>query len=72
RSAGIKAHLRDLLQSAHIWGALEKWEGRWASKKEKRKRDSQEETEGAEKGESVKMLPMREIRGGPFVHVPWH
>ncbi|KAJ1096088.1 hypothetical protein NDU88_001234 [Pleurodeles waltl] len=72
RSAGMEAHLRDLLQSAQIWGALKKREGRWAKRKDKQKRDSEGETEGIEKGEAVKMLPMREIPGGQFVHVPWH
>ncbi|KAJ1136176.1 hypothetical protein NDU88_002594 [Pleurodeles waltl] len=28
RSTGMKAHLKEILQSAHVWGALEKWEGR--------------------------------------------
>ncbi|KAJ1099392.1 hypothetical protein NDU88_004493, partial [Pleurodeles waltl] len=37
RSAGIKAHLKEILQSAQIWGALEKWEGRWAMKRDKGK-----------------------------------
>ncbi|KAJ1124581.1 hypothetical protein NDU88_003031 [Pleurodeles waltl] len=73
RSAGMKAHLKELLRSAQIWGALEKWEGRWAKKKEKRKRDSQDGSEDVQKEkESVKMLPMREIPVGQFVHVTWH
>ncbi|KAJ1174293.1 hypothetical protein NDU88_006115 [Pleurodeles waltl] len=40
RSAGIKAHLKEILQSAQIWEALEKWEGRWAKKRDKEKGDS--------------------------------
>ncbi|KAJ1081625.1 hypothetical protein NDU88_001803 [Pleurodeles waltl] len=72
RSAGMKPHLKELLQSSQIWGALEKWEGRWAKKKDKRKRDLQEGSEDFQKErELVKILPMREIPGGQFVHVPW-
>ncbi|KAJ1118186.1 hypothetical protein NDU88_006381 [Pleurodeles waltl] len=37
RSAGMKAHLKEILQSAQIWGALEKWEGRWAKKRQGKK-----------------------------------
>ncbi|KAJ1119466.1 hypothetical protein NDU88_007651 [Pleurodeles waltl] len=63
----------ELLQSAKIWGALEKFEGRWENKKDKRKRDSQEGSEGVQKEKDpVKILPMQEIPGGGFVHVPWH
>ncbi|KAJ1117736.1 hypothetical protein NDU88_005933 [Pleurodeles waltl] len=73
RSAGMKAHLRELLQNAQVWGALEKWEGRWAKKRDKGKGDSP----GSNKGgatpnlDSVKILPMRETAGGVLVHVPW-
>ncbi|KAJ1125904.1 hypothetical protein NDU88_004319 [Pleurodeles waltl] len=33
RSTGMKAHLKEILQSAQVWGALEKWEDRWAKKR---------------------------------------
>ncbi|KAJ1207902.1 hypothetical protein NDU88_003292 [Pleurodeles waltl] len=73
RSAGMKAHLKELLQSAQIWGALGKWEGRWEKKKDKWKQDLKEESESVQKDKDlVKMLPMREIPGGQFVLVPWH
>ncbi|KAJ1091547.1 hypothetical protein NDU88_004667 [Pleurodeles waltl] len=73
RSAGMKAHLRKLLQSAQIWGALEKWEGRWAKKKDKGKGDSpgSNEVRTTPNLDSVKILPMRERAGGVLVHVPW-
>ncbi|KAJ1180371.1 hypothetical protein NDU88_005592 [Pleurodeles waltl] len=73
RSAGMKAHLKELLQSAQIWGALEKWEGRWAKKRDKGKGDSP----GSNKVvttpnlDTVINLPMRETAGGVLVHVPW-
>ncbi|KAJ1201394.1 hypothetical protein NDU88_005205 [Pleurodeles waltl] len=72
RSAGMKMHLKELLQSAQLWGALEKWKDQRV-KKDKRKRDSQEGSESVRKDKDpVKILPMREIPGGQFVHVPWH
>ncbi|KAJ1110476.1 hypothetical protein NDU88_007827 [Pleurodeles waltl] len=73
RSAGMKAHLRELLQSAQIWGALEKWEGRWAKKRDKGKGDSpgSNQAKASPDLESVKILPMRETAGGVLVHVPW-
>ncbi|KAJ1100098.1 hypothetical protein NDU88_005187 [Pleurodeles waltl] len=73
RPAGMKAHLKELLQSEQIWGALEKWEGRWAKKKNKWKRDSQGAYEGVQKEKDpVKILLMRESPGGQFVHAPMH
>ncbi|KAJ1197664.1 hypothetical protein NDU88_001520 [Pleurodeles waltl] len=73
RSTGMKAHLKELLKSSQIWGALEKWEGRWAKKKDKWKQDSQEGSESVQKEKDpVKILQMREIPGRQFVHVPWH
>ncbi|KAJ1100018.1 hypothetical protein NDU88_005108 [Pleurodeles waltl] len=73
RSAGMKAHLRELLQSAQIWGALEKWEGRWAKKRDKGKCDSPGSNQARTSPDlySVKILPMRETAGGVLVHVPW-
>ncbi|KAJ1108670.1 hypothetical protein NDU88_006046 [Pleurodeles waltl] len=73
RSAGMKTHLKELLQSAQIWGALEKWENRWAKKRDKGKRDSPGsiETATTPNVDSVKILPMRETAGGVLVHVPW-
>ncbi|KAJ1125552.1 hypothetical protein NDU88_003980 [Pleurodeles waltl] len=73
RSAGMKTHLKELLQSAQIWGALEKWENRWAKKKDKGKRDSPGSIETATTPNlhSVKILPMRETAGGVSFHVPW-
>ncbi|KAJ1149345.1 hypothetical protein NDU88_002155 [Pleurodeles waltl] len=73
RSAGMKAHLKELLQSAQVWGALEKWEGRWAKKRDKEKGDSPgpNQAKASPDLESVKILPMRETVGGVLVHVPW-
>ncbi|KAJ1144061.1 hypothetical protein NDU88_010363 [Pleurodeles waltl] len=73
RSAGMKTRLKELLQSAQIWGALEKWENRWAKKRDKGKRDSPGsiETATTPNVDSVKILPMRETAGGVLVHVPW-
>ncbi|KAJ1115249.1 hypothetical protein NDU88_003475 [Pleurodeles waltl] len=73
RSAGMKAHLKELLQSAQIWGALEKWEGRWAKKRDKEKGDSpgSNQAKASPDVDSVKILPMRETAGGVLVHVPW-
>ncbi|KAJ1204065.1 hypothetical protein NDU88_007846 [Pleurodeles waltl] len=73
RSAGMKAHLRELLQSAQFWVALEKWEGRRAKKKDKGKGDSpgSNQAKTSPDLESVKILPMRETAGGVLVHVPW-
>ncbi|KAJ1169060.1 hypothetical protein NDU88_000966 [Pleurodeles waltl] len=73
RSAGMKAHLKELLKSAQIWGALEKWEGRRAKKRDKEKGDSpgSGQTKASPDTESVKILPMRETAGGVLVHVPW-
>ncbi|KAJ1128753.1 hypothetical protein NDU88_007128 [Pleurodeles waltl] len=66
------AHLKEILQSAQVWGALEKWEGRWAKKRDKRKSDciGQPAKTLLDTG-TVKMLPMRETAGGVLVHVPW-
>ncbi|KAJ1106590.1 hypothetical protein NDU88_003991 [Pleurodeles waltl] len=73
RSTGMKAHLKEILQSAQIWGALEKWEGRWAKKRDKEKSDGLEsnQTKASPDTGTVKMLPMRETPGGVLVHVPW-
>ncbi|KAJ1097337.1 hypothetical protein NDU88_002461 [Pleurodeles waltl] len=73
RSAGMKAHLKEILQSAQIWGELEKWEGRWAKKRNKEKNDSpgSSKAKTSPDTESVKMLPMRETAGGVLIHVPW-
>ncbi|KAJ1203912.1 hypothetical protein NDU88_007693 [Pleurodeles waltl] len=72
RSAGMKANLKELLQSAQIWRALEKWDGRWAKKKDKRKQDLQEGFESVQKEKDpVNILPMRKIPGEQFVYVPW-
>ncbi|KAJ1150428.1 hypothetical protein NDU88_003220 [Pleurodeles waltl] len=40
RSAGMKVHLKEILQRAQIWGALEKWESRWAKKRDNEKGDN--------------------------------
>ncbi|KAJ1155763.1 hypothetical protein NDU88_008492 [Pleurodeles waltl] len=73
RSNGMKAHLKEILQSAQVWGALEKWEGRWAKKRDKRKSDcsEQQQAKPAPDTGTIKMLPMRETAGGVLVHVPW-
>ncbi|KAJ1098570.1 hypothetical protein NDU88_003678 [Pleurodeles waltl] len=69
----MKAHLKKTLQSAQVWGALEKWEGRWAKKKDKRKSDclEQQQAKPVPDTGTIKMLPMRETAGGVLVHVPW-
>ncbi|KAJ1164764.1 hypothetical protein NDU88_005198 [Pleurodeles waltl] len=68
----MKAHLIELLQSAQVWGALEKWEGRWVKKRDEKKRDSLAVTEIVQQDkDQVKILPMREIPGVNFVHVSW-
>ncbi|KAJ1143142.1 hypothetical protein NDU88_009453 [Pleurodeles waltl] len=73
RSTGMKAHLKERLQSAQIWGALEKWEGRWAKKRDKEKGGGPEpkQAKAAPDTGTIKMLPMRETAGGVLVHVPW-
>ncbi|KAJ1209545.1 hypothetical protein NDU88_004919 [Pleurodeles waltl] len=72
KSTGMKAHLKEILQSAQVWGALEKWEGRWVKKRDKRKSDCIEQPAKASQDVgAVKMLPMRETAGGVLVHVPW-
>ncbi|KAJ1173345.1 hypothetical protein NDU88_005181 [Pleurodeles waltl] len=73
RSTGMKAHLKEILQSVQIWGALEKWEGRWAKKRDKEKGDDSEpkQTKAAPDTGTIKMLPMRETAGGVLVHVLW-
>ncbi|KAJ1190976.1 hypothetical protein NDU88_000293 [Pleurodeles waltl] len=73
RSTGMKAHLKEILQSAQIWGALEKWEGRWAQKIEKEKGDGPEpkQAKAVPDTGTIKMLPMKETAGGVLVHVPW-
>ncbi|KAJ1178545.1 hypothetical protein NDU88_003790 [Pleurodeles waltl] len=62
RSAGMKTHLKELVQSAQIWGALEKWEGRWAKKRDKGKGKSpvSNEINTSPNLDSVKILPMRD------------
>ncbi|KAJ1119614.1 hypothetical protein NDU88_007799 [Pleurodeles waltl] len=73
RSTAMKAHLKEILQSARIWGALEKWEGRWAKKRDKEKSDDPEpkQAKAAPDTGTIKMLPMRETARGVLVHVPW-
>ncbi|KAJ1141257.1 hypothetical protein NDU88_007591 [Pleurodeles waltl] len=73
RSTGMKAHLKEILQSVQVWGALEKWEGRWAKKRDKRKSDCLEQQQAKQVPDTgtIKMLPMRETAGGVLVHVPW-
>ncbi|KAJ1106746.1 hypothetical protein NDU88_004146, partial [Pleurodeles waltl] len=63
------AHLKELLQSAQVSGALEKWEGRWAKKRDKEKGDSpgSNQAKASPDLESVKILPMRETAGGVLV-----
>ncbi|KAJ1105885.1 hypothetical protein NDU88_003289 [Pleurodeles waltl] len=73
RSAGMKAHLRELLQSAQVWRCLDKWESRWVKRKEKRRDSATEHNEKRpQSSETVTMLPMRETAGGKLIHVPWH
>ncbi|KAJ1214747.1 hypothetical protein NDU88_002364 [Pleurodeles waltl] len=69
----MKAHLKEILHSAQIWGALGKWKGRWAKKRDKEKGASPESSQAKASPDtrSVKMLPMRETTGGVLVHVPW-
>ncbi|KAJ1130245.1 hypothetical protein NDU88_008600 [Pleurodeles waltl] len=69
----MKAHLKEILQSAQVWGALEKWEGRWAKKRDKRKSEclEQQQMKAAPDTGTIKMLLMRETAGGVLVHVPW-
>ncbi|KAJ1139272.1 hypothetical protein NDU88_005647 [Pleurodeles waltl] len=73
RSTGMRAHHKEILQSAQIWEALEKWEGRWAKKRDKEKGDGLEpkQAKAAPDTGTIKMLPMRETAGGVLVHVPW-
>ncbi|KAJ1211130.1 hypothetical protein NDU88_006491 [Pleurodeles waltl] len=73
RSAGMKTHLRELLQSAQVWSCLDKWESRWVKKKEKKKDGVPENHEKKQRSsDAVTMLPMRETAGGKLIHVPWH
>ncbi|KAJ1171255.1 hypothetical protein NDU88_003125 [Pleurodeles waltl] len=73
RSAGMKTHLRELLQSAQVWRCLDKWESRWAKKKEKKKDSVPEHKEKRpQSSDAITMLPMRETAGGKLIHVPWH
>ncbi|KAJ1128471.1 hypothetical protein NDU88_006849 [Pleurodeles waltl] len=73
RSAGMKTHLRELLQSAQVWRCLDKWESRWAKKKEKRKNSVPEHNgKRPQSSDAITMLPMRETAGGKLIHVPWH
>ncbi|KAJ1203483.1 hypothetical protein NDU88_007268 [Pleurodeles waltl] len=53
--------------------AVEKWEGRWAKKRDKEKGDGPEpkQVKAAPDAGTVKMLPMTETAGGVLVHVPW-
>ncbi|KAJ1137507.1 hypothetical protein NDU88_003905 [Pleurodeles waltl] len=71
RSTGMKAHLKEILQRAQVWGALEKWEGRWTKKRDKRKSDcsEQQQTKSVPDTGTMKAYPMRETAGG--VLVPW-
>ncbi|KAJ1116727.1 hypothetical protein NDU88_004933 [Pleurodeles waltl] len=73
RSTRMKANLKEILQSAQICGALEKWEGRWAKKRDKEKGDGPEpkQAKSAPDTGTIKMLPMRETAGGVLVHVLW-
>ncbi|KAJ1101290.1 hypothetical protein NDU88_006362 [Pleurodeles waltl] len=73
RSTGMKAHLKEILQSAQVWGALEKWEGTWAKKRDKSKSDcpEQQQAKAVPDTGTIKMLPMRETAGGVLVHVLW-
>ncbi|KAJ1090286.1 hypothetical protein NDU88_003421 [Pleurodeles waltl] len=73
RSAGMKTHLRELLQSAQVWGCLDKWESRWAKKMEKKKDSVPEHKEKRpQSSDAITMLPIRETAGGKLIHVPWH
>ncbi|KAJ1124332.1 hypothetical protein NDU88_002793 [Pleurodeles waltl] len=59
RSTGMEAHLKEILQSAQVWGALEKWEGRWVKKRDKRKSDCiGQSAKTLPDTSTVKMLPM--------------
>ncbi|KAJ1092323.1 hypothetical protein NDU88_005434 [Pleurodeles waltl] len=72
RSAGMKAHLRELLQSAQVWRCLDKWESRWVKRKEKKKDSVPEHNEKRpQSSDAITMLPMRETAGGKLIHVPW-
>ncbi|KAJ1206316.1 hypothetical protein NDU88_001723 [Pleurodeles waltl] len=73
RSTGMKVHLKEILHSAQIWGALEKWEVRWAKKRDKEKGESPEpnQAKAAPDTGTVKMLPMRETAGGVLIHASW-
>ncbi|KAJ1211302.1 hypothetical protein NDU88_006663 [Pleurodeles waltl] len=72
RIPGMKIHIRELLQNIQTWGALDKWEGRRVKKTDKKKRDSGNLTANGQQIEDpVKILPMMEIPGENFVHVPW-
>ncbi|KAJ1174604.1 hypothetical protein NDU88_006424 [Pleurodeles waltl] len=73
RSTGMKAHLKEMLQNAQVWRALEKWEGRWAKKRDKRKSDCTEQQQAKTVPDTgtIKMLQMRETVGGFLVHVLW-
>ncbi|KAJ1139467.1 hypothetical protein NDU88_005839 [Pleurodeles waltl] len=72
RSTGMNAHLKEILHSAQVWGALEKWEDRWAKKRDKRKSDFLDQPAKApQDAGTVKMLPMRETARGVLVHLLW-
>ncbi|KAJ1089609.1 hypothetical protein NDU88_002760 [Pleurodeles waltl] len=72
RTTGMKAHLKEILQIAQVWGALEKWEDRWVKKRDKRKSDSlEQQAKAVPDTGTIKMLPIREMAGGVLVHVPW-
>ncbi|KAJ1153943.1 hypothetical protein NDU88_006701 [Pleurodeles waltl] len=61
----MKAHLKELLQSAQTCGALDNREGRWVKKRDKRKTDSLELTANVQQDKDPgKILPMKEIPGG--------
>ncbi|KAJ1168883.1 hypothetical protein NDU88_000795 [Pleurodeles waltl] len=64
---------REVNKSAQVWRCLDKWESRWAKKKEKRKDSVPEHKEKRpQSSHAITMLPMRETAGGKLIHVPWH
>ncbi|KAJ1180681.1 hypothetical protein NDU88_005898 [Pleurodeles waltl] len=72
RSTGMKAHLKEILQSAQVWGALQKGEGRWAKKRDNRKSDClEQQAKAVPDTGTIKRLAMRETAGGVLVRVPW-
>ncbi|KAJ1176373.1 hypothetical protein NDU88_001655 [Pleurodeles waltl] len=64
RSAGMKTHLKEILQSAQVWRCLDKWESRWVKKKDKKKESTPDRNEKAQQNDDlITMLPMRETAG---------